>query len=378
MHEFDPVNASQSLLVPSKAQIYEDSRGVGTFREDENEGGRKVCGMKFSTFLWLSIFCATGVGLGLCYEFLEIHSNNHSPGASAQSFFLCLLGYFSQAVFGGIFAFCQKDPLKGSWTKPILVTLFLSSICDGLAQALDLVGQVEGGYMLFTIFHSSVTLFSCLLAVVIVGAKVSKMQWGGVLLVIAGLFVTAVPSPFQVPGNFLVGVSCSLLGSFFLAASYPFSEKVFRLGALTPRGPPKAETACFFGALINTLIYVVYTCVYTVPRWDEEVTSYWKEGDTNYVIAGFVMYGFLVGLHSLSFWKSVNVIGTVPTAVAKGAQQAGVFVFSHIVYCNIDKHECMFGTSPKDTLWHKIQKSCAALFCVAGVVIYSLGRKNKQ
>ena len=37
---------------------------------------------------------------------------------------------------------------------------------------------------------------------------------------------------------------------------------------------------------------------------------------------GYVLYGVMVASHSLSFWMSVHKLGTVPTAVAKGAQQA--------------------------------------------------------
>ena len=69
---------------------------------------------------------------------------------------------------------------------------------------------------------------------------------------------------------------------------------------------------------------------------------------------GFALYGAMVGLHSLSFWKSIHKLGTVPTAVAKGAQQAGIFVFSHLVYCRIDRNECLtynYGNS----LWNKVR-----------------------
>ena len=69
--------------------------------------------------------------------------------------------------------------------------------------------------MLFTIFHSSVTLFSCIIAVFVVQAKISSIQWFGILLVIVGLFATAVPNPIAAPGSFTIGLVCSLVGSFF-------------------------------------------------------------------------------------------------------------------------------------------------------------------
>eukprot|EP00942_MAST-04A_sp_MAST-4A-sp1_P000141 g141.t1 len=348
----------------------------GFLEEEENNNNHVVCGvMSIITFIWLVIFCVTGVGLGLCYEFLEIHSLHHAPGAASDTFFLCLIGYWSQALVGFLFAFTQKNPMQGAWTNKVILMLVLSSIFDGLAQGLDFIGQVQGGYMLFTIFHSSVTLFSCIIAVFVVQAKISSIQWFGILLVILGLFATAIPNPIAAPGEFSIGLVCSLVGSFFLAASYPFSEKVFRIGRETLKGPVKEETACFFGALINAAIYTIYTFIHTIPRWQNEIVDYIKPGNTFYVILGYVLYGILVGLHSLSFWKSVNKIGTVPTAVAKGAQQAGVFIVSHIVYCSIDKNECMF-YNHGNTLWNKMQKSVAAILCVIGVVVYAMSKKK--
>ena len=56
--------------------------------EEENNNNHVVCGvMSIITFIWLVIFCVTGVGLGLCYEFLEIHSLHHAPGAASDTFF---------------------------------------------------------------------------------------------------------------------------------------------------------------------------------------------------------------------------------------------------------------------------------------------------
>lgn len=48
-----------------------------------------VCGMKLDHFVWMILFCATGVGLGMTFEFMELHSSQHAP-ASGDSFFLCL------------------------------------------------------------------------------------------------------------------------------------------------------------------------------------------------------------------------------------------------------------------------------------------------
>ena len=80
--------------------------------------------------------------------------------------------------------------------------------------------------------------------------------------------------------------------------------------------------------------------------------------------------------HVSNFFCFFIYISSYYSAVAKGAQQAGVFVVSHIVYCSIDKNECMF-YNHGDSLWNKMQKSIAAILCVAGVVIYAMSNKSR-
>lgn len=398
-------------------------------------------------YAWLAVFCATGVGLGMSFEYLALQSaNGHSP-AAADTFFLCFIGYWAQTIVGGGYVFClwfdhrkrqhhqqysipqeqstitdnnngcdDSDPFRGRWTLPVLRALFLSALFDGAAQALDYVGQVNGGYVLFTIFHSSVTIFSCAIAVVMLGTRVSPGQWTGIVFIVAGILVTALPQPVVVTGNFFVGLVCSCVGSLCLAAAYPWSELVFKLGeqhqqeeqeqeqvTVSQEDHDERETndtdtdsnvrltnstvsssnclvvgeemACFVGSLLNTALFTVWTLVYTVPRWGTSIVDYIQPGHQGPMVFGFILYGAMVGLHSLSFWMSVHRMGTVPCAVAKGAQQAGIFVFSHLIYCRVDASECI---DSGDTPWARMQKSVAFVCCCAGVAIYALNRRTEE
>jgi drug/metabolite transporter (DMT)-like permease len=306
---------------------------------------------------------------------------DHTPAAD-QTFFLCFLGYWAQTLVGAAFAFWPPrrpgnhlNPLRGAWTPPVLSALAASAALDGAAQALDYVGQVQGGYMLFTIFHASVTVFSCCIAVLLLKTQVTGPQWVGVALIVAGVFVTALPSPIEVTGNFSVGLGASLLGSLCLAASYPFSELVFVRGSREPAGRLTEEMACVAGSLLNTCAFTLWTMAYTLPRWHATVGVYTLPGHGAVKTAGFVFYALMVGLHSLSFWKSIYRLGTVPTAVAKGAQQAGVFACSHLFFCHVDESECIdynYGNS----LWNRLQKSVAFALCCLGVAVYSLNKRG--
>jgi len=187
---------------------------------------------------------------------------------------------------------------------------------------------------------------------------ITMQQWCGIVLIVGGIFATTIPNPIVVTGNFMMGLGCSLIGSLFLAASYPFSELIFKTGESEPDGSISEEMACCAGSFINSVLFTVWTLIYTVPRWEESVTSYAKPGEGGYMLIGYIMYGCMVALHSLSFWFSINKLGTVPTAVAKGAQQAGVFVFSHVIYCHLDKNEVYFMLS---TLTHADCRLCVRL-----------------
>ena len=174
----------------------------------------------------------------------------HAP-AAGDSFFLCLIGYWSQSILGGGYALAKaqmetgdwRSAARGSWSAGVVRVLLLSALFDAAAQALDYVGQVQGGYMLFTIFHSSVTVFTCAIAVAVLKTKITWPQWGGVALIVGGVFVTAVPNPIAVPddGSFWGGLICSVVGSLSLAASYPFSELVFKRGEAEEGGAISEE-----------------------------------------------------------------------------------------------------------------------------------------
>lgn len=383
----DAMATKDALLAGGHADYTDDA--AGAFDDAPRAGGAEaqplgppgllVCGLPAADAAWLAVFCGTGVGLGMAFEFLDLHSVDHTPAAD-QTFFLCFLGYWAQTLVGAAFAFWPRpghhsSPWRGAWTPPVLSALAASAALDGAAQALDYVGQVQGGYLLFTVFHASVTVFSCGLAVLLLRAKITGPQWAGVALIVAGVLVTTLPSPIEVTGNFYVGLGASLLGSLCLAASYPLSELVFARGAAEPAGRLTEEMACVAGSLLNTGAFTLWTLVYTVPRWHAAVSAFTLPGHGAAKACGFGVYALTVGLHSLAFWKSIYRLGTVPTAVAKGAQQAGVFACSHLFFCHLDESECIdynYGNS----LWNRLQKSVAFALCCFGVAVYSLNKRG--
>ena len=324
--------------------------------------------------LWLVAFVGSGIGLGQTFELLQLHAGP----ARYDTFFLCLLGYWANFLVGGLWVVWTGSWRRGRWTRRMRAVLVLSAVFDGAAQALNYVAQLEGGIMLFTIFNSSVTVFACLSAVLAFKARLRPLQWAGVLSIVFGLFVTAFPNPVTARHSFAWGLLCSMLGSVCLATSYPLAEAVFRLAP--PGEAPSEEMACVCGNVVNVVAITMWSLAYTRPRWQEAVVApiaAAAQPSVEWAVFGYALFALLVGVHSLAFWKAVGKLGTVPTAVSKGAQQAGVFLFAHILYCDVDPTECIYNNGQQTTTWSRMQKSVAFLACCGGVVTYSLGKKSK-
>ena len=371
--------------------------------------------------LWLVVFTLTGIGLALAWEQMVIHAGP----ASEETFFVCLIGYWAQTLVGGGWVLRarlvrpnpRRDPLLaavepataphragfGVWNRRAASVLVLSALFDGASQALNYVAMTEGGYVLYAIFHTSVTFFACVIAVIVLRARVSAVQWAGAALVVGGIFVTSFPQPVVAEGSFAIGLIAAAVAALFLAASYPTAELVFRLADRPPseaRGLrvlhvrastslssspplpiPSQEVACFLGSLFNTGAFTLWTLAYTVPRWHAAVIDpihHAKEGSVASATWSYLAYALLVGLHSLSFWKSVVQMGTVATAISKGAQQAGILLACHIVYCSSIPSECLTSNGNNDSAWNAWQKPVACICSVCGVVVYALGRRPRQ
>ena len=327
--------------------------------------------------LWLSMFVVTGVALGLILEALKLHAGPASPASFLVPFF----GYVGQLVVSGTWVVANHSGQHGRWKRRTLAFLMASSLGNGAAQALDYTAFYQAGILLYTILHSSVTLFACIISVVVLRTSVTPVQWLACASVVAGLVLTAVPSPIEIHGQFVVGVICAAAGSLCLASSYPFAELVFRSSAAGPT-PPTEEMCSLLGSLVNVGIFGIWTVAYTMPRWDELVlqpirTS--KSPSPEAAVAGlYLLYALMVGVHTLAFWKTMRTLGTVPTAISRGAQQAGTFLLAHVFFCSEVKTQCLTNDhgGSHDSVWSRAQKPVAFVLCCAGCFIYAVVKKR--
>lgn len=343
-----------------------------------------ACWEKSKDAIDLTLFVVTGVGISQSFEILQVHAGP----ARYETFLLTWLGYSAQCACAAVAVASsgawRHCGVSARWTRGMVAAVAASAVLDGCAQAINYVAQLQGGIMLFTIFQSSVTLFACLIAVCVLGTRLAALQWLGVGCVVLGLLLTSLPSPVVARRSFSVGLACSMLGSLFTAASYPVSELVFRLAP--PGAPPAEELVCLLGSLLNAAVFTGWTVFYTLPRWDDAVLAPMRSSlqpSVAWALAGYGLFALSVGLHALFFWRSVSRLGSVPTAVSRGVQQAGTFVCAHIFFCRVDPTECLWNNAHGDhtgppTAWSRWQKAAALASCCVGVAMFTIGRERQS
>ena len=260
----------------------------------------------------------------------------------------------------------------------MVVAMLLSSLGNGAAQALDYVALTQAGIMLYTILHSSVTFFACLVAYFVLRTRINTVQWASVSAVVVGLVLTGIPNPVAAEKGFAAGMISAVAGSLCLALSYPLAEMVFRYAQ--PRCAPSAEFCAFAGSIINVLGFGIWQLVYTMPRWQELVVAPVADSPspspTAVVVVLYAAFALMVGVHTLAFWKTMGSLGTVPAAISKGAQQGGTFLLAHLCFCASDASECMSDNRPGATTWSKVQKPLAFAVCCGGCLTYALVKRR--
>ena len=73
----------------------------------------------------------------------------------------------------------------------------------------------------------------------------------------------------------------------------------------------------------------------------------------------------------------MRTIGTVPTALSKGAMQAGNFLLAHIFFCHIDHTQCMTNNHDGASLWSRMQKTTSFVVCALGCLVYALVKRRR-
>jgi len=346
----------------------------------------QFCRTNDQAIAWLTAFCVTGVAAGLSYVPLQ----EQTGPAEGSTFFLVFLGYWAQFIAGGLWLLLKRSWRHGEWTRSMVGALLLSSAFSCASESLSYLAKIQGGIRLFTVVHSSVTLLACLSAALVLRARVLPFQWLGGLLVFGGMLATAIPSsgsltdgvgdpsgPAALP-NLPLGLLFSALGCIGIALSYPVAELVFDLARRHGAAPPSADMACLCASSFSVLALSGWTLGYTLPRWHSTVEAPIENSpdpSITWAVVTYAAHTAIVGAHALAFWKCISMLGTVPTAVSIGAQQAGYLFFANLLFC-------LDGSGQRTThcfvqsgasAWGKAQKVLAFVLCCVGCGVYVMG-----
>jgi drug/metabolite transporter (DMT)-like permease len=328
------------------------------------------------TFLWLLAWVLTGILRDGLWEFLILHAGP----ASEKTNFVPFLGYWGCFLASLLFGVRQLrhstfQIWRWSWCAIAGISFLIVNNIAG--ASINYVAHVEAGPLLYSIFHSSVALLVALLGVFWLRVHVTPVQWLGLVLISGSVLATSVPAPLKARGSFIFGLVSALAANVFHALQFPVAQQIL---ASDGDAKPSVASLAFFESLLGTLIFTAWTLMYTVPSWNESVVEpIHNSPQPSVALAcfGYVSYVVVEGIHTVSFYSSIQHVGVVAVAVAKGLIAAGSFVFVHICFCKADHTQCVTLSDSSFTAWETWQKPMAIILSLLGVFIYSLGKAKK-
>lgn len=177
------------------------------------------------------------------------------------------------------------------------------AICAVVGEIANQSSIVLAGSLTFTVVYSSVTIWTALFGIPLLGKYPSHIQWVALVLIVVGLLSSAMSHTAHkdvalVPhhnvstnavapaaekedaasaSDFIVGALCGLIGSMAYALMYVMTEWVQK--DEDGRAPPPVAL-CVFVGMVGTVILLAYIAVWDGPSWkymvnDQLTASYY-------------------------------------------------------------------------------------------------------
>lgn len=206
------------------------------------------------------------------------------------------------------------------------------SFWDIAAQTLNYTGASLSGPAIFAIVYSSVTIWAALFSQAFLARKMDIYQWMAVIMVFAGLALTATDSEELGP-EVLRGLVMVFMGSMMHGLFYVMSEAVMTKGEerLT------AEQNCAIQGLTASASFLIWQLLYTLPNADQKLWQPMQDSGTSMstAICLLLLFSAVSFLHSISFYYVLRYLsgGATSAGVFKGLQAVLVFLLTHVLYC---------------------------------------------
>jgi drug/metabolite transporter (DMT)-like permease len=231
---------------------------------------------------------------------------------------------------------------------------------------MNYTGSAMAGPTLFAIIYSSVTIWAAVLSRVLLGRRMGPYQWLGIVVVFAGLAVTAFDS-VALGGDVLTGSLLVLVGAALHSTTYVLSEAIMTRGETLD-----ARMNCLLQGVVACSAFLLWQIVYTLPRFEEKLGAPMRAANTTPAqAAGILFVLYLANLvHSFSFQYTLKNFpgGATSAGVMKGLQAVLVFVVTSLVFC---------GRTGGDEMCFTVLKLVSLVAVVLGVGMYGTSTERR-
>lgn len=142
------------------------------------------------------------------------------------------------------------------WKQALLMTFI-----DVAGTSLTLFGQILCGSGIYIVIYSSLTVWSAIGSRIMMKKHFNIWQIIGIVVVTLGLAVSGVAS-LDEGSSIIIGVCITLVGTIFHSAVYWLNE-FFNF-----KYTVNLQIMCGYTGVGGILLYLIYECVYTIPRWE--------------------------------------------------------------------------------------------------------------
>jgi len=246
--------------------------------------------------------------------------------------------------------------------------VLLLDVMDILAMAGCYGGNLLAGSLIYTTIYSSVTIWCALFSVIFLRKRLGFLQWLGCVLVTVGVALSAIEASSDKNKYIFLGAVILIIGTMIHSSTYIMSDYILHLP-----NPIRGELLCSLNGIGGLIGFTIWVLAYTLPRWDEIVTSNVKKENGNWTVI-WLSYGasaVLAGVHAVCFFKTIKHMGAVSAAVCKGLQACGVFFLAHIFFCDEKNPE-------REGNCFTIAKGISFGVVLIGVIIYSISTSKKS
>lgn len=210
-------------------------------------------------------------------------------------------------------------------------------ILDWLGTTGLTIGLILSGSAIFGIIYASVTVWTALLACIVLGKRITPIKAVGIAAVVAGLGLPSLDDNGEGENGDMVflGILITTAATFFYAIEYVWSERAFGMHKID------GTQFCFWSGVWGLVITVLWLVLYTIPNWDELVTQEIEKvnGRVWLICVIYVLHIINNAMHNWAWFTVCELEGGTSTGLLMGVKAAFLFFGSSVSFCSPEHPE---------------------------------------